>query len=709
VRTMVKMISGICLLLLLSAGCGNNTNSVEARLATDPPAQQGFDRVLPPVSDLPQTLAKSAASMQLLRLGSEYNTALANNRVLAQAGNQLLFNPNYTHGGAFDNLSYAIYDFNTSGYSSELGFHLTWQLAPPAGDPWLGLANYARGRWDWFQIPDGGNLQLGAFSSNYQNPGGTTYAAIVLAGVEPAVLERIRLGVNVLPQAVLLASSTNVQIGSTVDFDATGSSDPDGAIIKYEFDPMGDGGFTDNGLNPLTSYKYDAVGDYPATLRVTDSDGATATQSINISVTTDASGWVHNLKSSLKGSTIRAWDSLVDPQGNVYLCGEGHNLISALSLRDGFVAKYSSTGQMLWSFTYADDYRQNVTEVFSALALDSQGGLFVAGCNQQGDSWVMLNLFKLNASTGEVIWAKEMLGLFMGEFGYNAKMAVDGSDHLLLAIGEINSSNSTNQLFIVRYTTDGQIDWSRHWETVDPVVLSGLAVDNSNNIYLTGTHDPYLILNAFICSLDATGSMRWAKSFDAGTTEAFSGVTVNGGNVYCVGRMDVAGEGARGAVLKLTTAGEAVWCASYDNAAGANADNLFAAVPSAGGGIYISGTTVDAGGATEALMLALDASGALLWQRGYGTSAAVDSANARFARGSDGALYFCGNVAAFSSAFGALSGTMQLLTSGTYTLTDITDPLLDYSDTDFFVNPTYSAWANVVEDAGGAFVMRYYE
>ncbi len=64
----------------------------------------------------------------------------------------------------------------------------------------------------------------------------------------------------------------------TVTFNASGSSDPDGSIVKYEWDLDGDGTFeTNSGTNPIVTHTYTAEGEgtYNVRLRVTDNGGAT--------------------------------------------------------------------------------------------------------------------------------------------------------------------------------------------------------------------------------------------------------------------------------------------------------------------------------------------------------------------------------------------------------------------------------------------------
>ncbi len=72
----------------------------------------------------------------------------------------------------------------------------------------------------------------------------------------------------------------NGTVGSNVQFDGSGSSDPDCNIVSYSWD-FGDG-TTGTGLNPLHSYS--SAGTYIVTLTVTDNDGLQATDVATVTV-----------------------------------------------------------------------------------------------------------------------------------------------------------------------------------------------------------------------------------------------------------------------------------------------------------------------------------------------------------------------------------------------------------------------------------------
>ncbi|MBN9622923.1 MAG: PKD domain-containing protein, partial [Actinobacteria bacterium] len=83
---------------------------------------------------------------------------------------------------------------------------------------------------------------------------------------------------NRAPSATLGATPNPVASGAQVTFDASGSKDPDGTIVKYEWDLDGNGSYeTSTGTTPTTSKTFASGGEYTVGVRVTDDEGATAT------------------------------------------------------------------------------------------------------------------------------------------------------------------------------------------------------------------------------------------------------------------------------------------------------------------------------------------------------------------------------------------------------------------------------------------------
>jgi len=109
-------------------------------------------------------------------------------------------------------------------------------------------------------------------------PGGDLF----YVDMEGGALHRITYtSANQLPTAAIAANPSNGPVPLAVSFDGTGSSDPEGKPLVYSWDLNGDGTFGD-ATAATASYTYTAAGVYHPSLRVTDEQGASDTDSVTI-------------------------------------------------------------------------------------------------------------------------------------------------------------------------------------------------------------------------------------------------------------------------------------------------------------------------------------------------------------------------------------------------------------------------------------------
>jgi PKD repeat protein len=111
----------------------------------------------------------------------------------------------------------------------------------------------------------------------YPSPGkrSVTLKVTDASGATSSVSRDVEVaGPNVPPTASFAASPNPATTDARVVFDGSASGDPDGSIVKYEWDLDGNGAFeTDSGSNPRAERSYAAAGVYNVKLRVTDNSG----------------------------------------------------------------------------------------------------------------------------------------------------------------------------------------------------------------------------------------------------------------------------------------------------------------------------------------------------------------------------------------------------------------------------------------------------
>jgi PKD repeat protein len=165
-------------------------------------------------------------------------------------------------------------------------------------------------------LPDAGGLpdpaRIRTFAAGAANPvhlqigpGGDLF----YADFDGGTVRRVTFTpANQAPIAVAGANPTTGNAPLTVQFDGSGSSDPDaGDTLSYAWDLDGDGQYDDS-TQVGPSYTYTSTGTFVASLRVTDSQGASATAAVTINVGNTAP--TATITAPAAGTTWRVGDSI---------------------------------------------------------------------------------------------------------------------------------------------------------------------------------------------------------------------------------------------------------------------------------------------------------------------------------------------------------------------------------------------------------------
>lgn len=258
IRGIIKLM--LVTVLLASVGCDNSAEIVQPPSALDrsSPADKGI--ALPAPSRLRQA---AAVTPGVFRYGSQYSTTFPNQLVSAD-GHLLAFTPAWS-GNGLGGAAYAIYAFDSTGYTSDDTVHLAWQASGAAtSDLWIGLANFTRDRWDWFAGP--ANDALPYDSAKYTSDG-LVYAIVLCLDNIPWKLSGISISPDVQPVVLIVNPpycTENVPITFTAEIQ--------GLVDSYSWD-FGGGATPNTSTASAPEVIASGIGTYQVTLAVANTFG----------------------------------------------------------------------------------------------------------------------------------------------------------------------------------------------------------------------------------------------------------------------------------------------------------------------------------------------------------------------------------------------------------------------------------------------------
>jgi len=332
----------------------------------------------------------------------------------------------------------------------------------------------------------------------------------------------------------------------------------------------------------------------------------------------------------------------VDGSGNEYVTGSFGNTAdfdpgpgvdnhTSNGNGDVFLSKFDPSGNFLWAKTWGG----NGVDLGQGVAVDGSGNVYVTG-------------------------------YFHDTVDFDPGPGVDN-----------HSSDGLYDIFLGKFDSSGNFIWAKTWGGSSSELGTGVAVDGSGNVYVTGwfndtidfdpgpgedNHTANAFVDVFLSSFDSSGNFQWAKTWGGIHGDLGYGVAVDDlGNLYVIGVFtdtvdfdpgpsedNHASNGSEDVFLsKFDSSGNFLWAKTW----GGGSEDVGIGVAVYGSeNVYVTGSfhaTVDfdpgpgidnhtSNGASDVFLSKFDSSGNFLWAKTWGGSS-LDYGNGV-------AVYGSGNV-----------------------------------------------------------------
>lgn len=265
-----------------------------------------------------------------------------------------------------------------------------------------------------------------------------------------------------------------------------------------------------------------------------------------------------------------------DLDGNFYI---GGYTVVPWDKQDWVLIKFNNKCEYQWHQTWGF----NGVDMCRDIVVDSLGSIYMAGVIE--DTNFMRSdacLVKFDSS-GNYLWHYEWIN------SYCNGMIIDPSDYIILTINDYFNGD----IQLLNYSNSGDLQWSSRWGTSNLDWVRNIALDQYQNIYITGSI--YKIgeeegIELFFVEFNNRGQFLGYQTWGGKDTDSGYSILVDSEvNIYISGITSSYGTGADDiCLLKYSSSLELIWERTWGNEEN-NRGNAIGLDPS--GNVYVIGTS----------------------------------------------------------------------------------------------------------------------
>lgn len=320
-----------------------------------------------------------------------------------------------------------------------------------------------------------------------------------------------------------------------------------------------------------------------------------------IGVYTTSFGVIWTASVSSGASAIEFYSMLVDNSFNVYATGYFDSKT--------ITSKYNSTGVKQWSVseTSAAGSAQG-----NSITLDNASSVLIAGSIDNAATGSDFYAVRYT-TTGSHHWLRSINRLVSFNEVVTASEPDAAGNYYTVGYVNLGTNSYATQVgygIIQKINSAGTVVWSKVDTAFSNIRYNDVAVDNSGNVYITGTSNEDCITNKY----NSSGTLQWSKIFNGaglGYDEGTS-ITLDGsGNVYlCGNSYQNASSGIDIVTIKYNSAGTFQW-SQYISSTFANTDHAVRIKINSAGNVIVGGNNL-ATTNIDAVVFIYNASGSLI-------------------------------------------------------------------------------------------------
>ena len=260
--------------------------------------------------------------------------------------------------------------------------------------------------------------------------------------------------------------------------------------------------------------------------------------------------------------SIRPATDMVLNLGNIYIFDCYYNGHDSL-----IIIKYNSEGTFMWAKKYStySFLGASTLDIPAGIVASNSGNIYIAftgdylGYNR-GDYFVI----KYN-SEGEIIWTSEYSGLKNYSWDEASDIAVSNSGNIYITGRSYSGRIFSWDYATIKYNSGGDEIWVRRYGSYGDQMATAIAVDDSENVYVTGTSfrgDGVLYYDYVTIKYSPEGELKWEKRYNGEPwwINMPIDICVDNSYVYVIGinRGDYT-------TIKYDTQGNLLWVSMYNS------------------------------------------------------------------------------------------------------------------------------------------------